>query len=330
MPANLPPNYHRAEQQYREAVAPQEKIEALEEMIRIMPKHKGTDHLRADLRKRLSTHRKEVQQGSQKGGRSTSTLDKVEKEGAGQAVLVGLPNAGKTSVVAACTNASVEPTDYPFATFKPTSGMARYEDIQIQLVDLPPVSSEHTEYWVFNIIRNADLVLLVADLSQPNPEDQVLEIGALLEEKHIQLSVDPDAEHPDLSTVVKPALVLATKADAPGAAAALKALESNYGAEFPIHPLSTQSDQNVESLPRHLFQALHVLRVYTKAPSKKPDLERPYTLPEGSTVLDVAQAVHRDFAENLRFARIWGEGTYDGQQVKQDHVVSDRDVIELH
>ncbi|MCZ6634438.1 MAG: 50S ribosome-binding GTPase [bacterium] len=330
MPANLPPDYHRAEQRYREAISPEDKIEALEEMMRIMPKHKGTDHLRADHRKRLSQHKKELQEGKKKGAKTSSTLDKVDKQGAGQVVLVGLPNAGKTSIVAHFTKAQVEPTDYPFATFKPTSGMMHFENIQIQLVDMPPVSPEHTEYWAFNIIRNTDLVLLVVDLSQPAPEEQVLELTSLLEEKHLLLTGDRETESPDLSTAIKPTYLVATKFDAPNAESGLASLQEEYGDDFPILTLSVQSGHNTETLPEKLFEALHVLRIYTKAPGKQPDMDQPYTLPIGSTVFEVAETVHRDFSENLRFARIWGADKYDGQQVKQDHVVSDEDVIELH
>jgi ribosome-interacting GTPase 1 len=330
MPANLPPNYHKAEQSYREAIAPEDKVEALEEMMRIIPKHKGTDHMRADLKKRISQHKKEAQEGKKKGGRASSTLDKVEKEGAGQAVLVGLPNTGKTSIIAHFTKAQVEPTDYPFATFKSVSGMMRFENVQIQLVDLPPVSREHTEYWVFSIIRNTDLVLLIVDLSLPDPEEQVLELTTLLEEKHLLLVGGREILGPDQSTTVKPTVILATKSDIPGSEEGLVSLTEEYGSDFPIISLSVQAKQNTETLPQKIFEALHVLRVYTKAPGKKPELDQPYTLPVGSTIIDVAEAVHRDIAQNLRFARIWGANKYDGQQVKQDHVVSDEDIIELH
>jgi ribosome-interacting GTPase 1 len=330
MPANLPPQYHRAEQRYREAIALEDKVEALEEMMRIIPKHKGTDHLRADLKKRLSQHKKEVQEDRKKGEGVSSTLDKVEKEGAGQAVLVGLPNAGKTSIIAHFTKAQVGPTDYPFATFKSVSGMMHFENVQIQLVDLPPVSMEHTESWVFNIIRNTDLVLLIVDLALPDPEEQVLELTTLLEEKHLLLVGNRGISGPDLSTAVKPTIILATKSDIPGSEDGLVSLTEEYGSDFPIVSLSVQAEQNTEALPQKIFEALRLLRVYTKAPGKKPDHDQPYTLPVGSTVLDVAEAVHRDIAENLRFARIWGADKYDGQQVKQDHVVSDGDIIELH
>ncbi|MDP6778303.1 MAG: TGS domain-containing protein [Candidatus Latescibacteria bacterium] len=329
MPANLTPQYLRAEELYRKATSPEEKIELLQEMLAIIPKHKGTDHLRGDLRKRLSEHKREAQQHKKKGARS-ATLDKIDKEGAGQAALIGAPNSGKSSIVATCTAATVQVADFPFSTFKPVPGMMAYEDVQVQLVDLPPVSEEYTESWVFSITRNADLVLLTVDLSQPAPEEQVFELSSLLEAKHLMLAGSRDLETPNLSIAVKPTLILATKCDTEEADAGLASLQEAYGEEFPIFSLSVQTGHHLEEMPRRVFQALEVLRIYTKAPGKKPDLEQPYILPIGSTVLDVAAAVHRDIAENLRFARIWGSEKYEGQQVKRDHVVEDRDILELH
>ncbi len=330
MPANLPPQYLRVKQRYSEAATPEEKIECLQEMIAIIPKHKGTEHLRTDLRKRLVTHKKEAQQAKKKGARTSQPLDHIEKEGAGQVALVGAPNTGKSSIVATCTAASVQVADYPFSTFRPAPGMMAYEDVQIQLIDLPPVSPDYTESWVFNIVRNADLVLLTADLSQPNPEEQVLDITEILEAHHLMLAGTRDVSSPNLSTAVKLTLILATKHDTDTAGAGLASLTETYADEFPIFPLSVKSEQSLKQMSRRVFEALDLLRVYTKAPGKEPDLDQPYVLPVGSTVLDVAEAIHRDFAQNLRFARIWGSEKYDGQQVKRDHVVEDRDILEIH
>ena len=329
MPANLPPNYLRAEDRYREATTPDAKIEALEEMLAIIPKHKGTDHLRADLRHRLSGHRKEAVEGKKKGGRG-ATLDHIEREGAGQVALVGEPNAGKSSIVAATTAADAQVADYPFTTYRPTVGMMAYEDAQIQLVDLPPISAAHTEAWVFNIVRNVDLVLLVVDLSRPDSEEQVFDVAAILEDHHLILAGNRETTSPNLSLAVKHALILATKCETPGADAGLASLMDACGSEFTVLPVSVKSGRYLDELPLHLFDALNVLRVYTKAPGKPVDDSHPYVLPRGSTVLDVAEAVHKDLVLTFRFARIWGSEKYDGQQVKRDHVVQDGDVIEVH
>ena len=330
MPANLPPPYLRAEQRYREATTPEAKVEALQEMLAIIPKHKGTDHLRSDLRKRLSSHRKEALQARKKGAKTASQLDHIEREGAGQVALFGIPNSGKSSIVAACTSAHVEVADYPFTTFRSAVGMMAFEDIQIQLVDLPPIDPDYTESWVFNIARNADLVMLTVDLSLPHPEEQVFGIAAILEGHHLMLTGNRNASSPNFSVAVKPTLIVATKCDAESADAGLASLNEAYGDEFPIFPLSLKTGHHLKEMPRRVFEALEILRVYTKAPAKKPDMDRPYVLPIGSTVLDLAETIHRDFAENLRFARIWGSEKYAGQQVKRDHTVEDGDIIEVH
>jgi ribosome-interacting GTPase 1 len=270
-----------------------------------------------------------VQQGRKKGGKA-STLDHVDKEGAGQAALVGVPNSGKSSIVAATTAAAAQVADYPFSTLKPVAGMLAYQDIQIQLVDLPPVTEDYTESWVYNVIRTADVVLLTVDLSQPQPEEQVLEVSALFEAHNLLLTGSRDAEAPSLSVAPKYAVILGTKQDAPGAAEGLKSLQEAYGEEFEVLSLSVASGHHMDELPRRLFRALDIVRIYTKAPGKRPDMDRPYILPAGSTVQEVAAEIHRDLAESFRFAKIWGSEKYDGQQVKRDHVVEDGDVLEIH
>jgi ribosome-interacting GTPase 1 len=79
-----------------------------------------------------------------------------------------------------------------------------------------------------------------------------------------------------------------------------------------------------------VYDFLDVVRVYTKAPGKKPDFADPYVVARGSTVLNVAEKVHRDFVANLKYARIWGEGKADGIMVPRDFVISEGDVLELH
>ena len=137
MPANLTPEYLAAEEEFKSAQSHEEKIAALERMLSTVPKHKGTEKLQADIKRRLSRERKE---GHKKGGARTVPFWLVKKEGAGQVALIGPPNAGKSSLLAALTNARPEVADYPFTTHAPTPGMMAYENIQVQLIDLPPVS----------------------------------------------------------------------------------------------------------------------------------------------------------------------------------------------
>ena len=316
MPANLTPQYIEAEKRFKHAGSVEEKIAALEEMMATIPRHKGTEKLQADLKKKMSALRKETEH-QKKSGRRDSFL--VEREGARQLAMVGAPNSGKSCLLRALTNATPEVAEYPYTTRIPIPGMLVYENVRLQLVDLPPISREFTEPWVPQIIRNADAVLWIVDLS----DDDVLE---RLEETNAVLT----AAHVDIQTMK--VLVAANKKDSRGADDRLALVkETPYGL-FPLITISAAaaSTEEIAEFKRVVYDFLNVVRVYTKAPGKKPDFTDPYVVARGSTVLDVAEKVHRDFVENLKYARIWGEGKTDGIMVPRDFVIDDGDVLELH
>lgn len=327
MPANLPPQYHEAEQRYREARTPQAKIEALEEMLAIIPKHKGTEHLIGDLRRRIAKQKAEAQKKGVRKGFAIS----VEKEGAGQVVLVGPPNSGKSTIVGFLTNAKVEVGEYPFTTRKPVAGMMSFENIQIQLVDLPPISTEYMEPWVLSLIRPADLVLFVVDLASDSLLEEIALVEEMLGRARIDLvgasSTPPPAEP---GRVVKRTLLVGNKLDEKGAEEASMILQELYGQRFPILTISALDGTHLEVLRRKIYEGLGIVRVYTKAPGRPPAMNVPVVLPQRSTILDVAESIHKDFAEKLRFARVWGQGKYNGQRVNRDYVVQEGDIIELH
>lgn len=327
MPANLPPDYYAAERRYRRAGTLEEKVEILREMLAIMPKHKGTEHLQGDLKKKIA---KLQSQARKKHATSKSSgLDHIPREGAGQVVLVGHPNSGKSSVLTKLTNAHSEVAEYPFSTFRPVQGMMAFEDIQVQLVDLPPVSSNYTEPWLFNIVRLADLVLLIIDLSVNHPEEQVFETCELLEEHKISLKREGE-RRPQGPIAVKTALLVGTKADAVGARESAENLEKIYGEQYLYTFVSIKNQTNIDKLRKVIFEGIRVLRVYTKIPGKKSDLSKPYVLPLGTTVIEAAMAIHKELAETMKYARIWGSDKYNGQRVERDHVLEDGDIIEIH
>ncbi len=325
MPTNLPPQYFDAEKRFREAKTTPEKVEAIEAMLAIMPHHKGTDKLRAGLRKKLSKLRDEQEQ--RKGG-SRAALFSVKREGAGQASLVGCPNAGKSQLVAALTNAEPEVGDYPFTTQRPQAGMAAFENIQIQLVDLPPLAVEHTEHWAFNIIRGADVLLLVLDLSQ-DPVSELETILEILKGQRIIL-LGEETKDTEPGSFIKKWLLVGNKGDLPGSGQNAAIFRELYGDRFPLTPISAKEGTGVEGLRSRLFALLNILRVYSKRPGQEPDLSAPVILQQGSTVLDLAKEIHKDFAAKLDYARIWGQGKYDGQRVHRDYILQDGDIIELH
>jgi hypothetical protein len=328
MPANLTPEYLEAEGRYRRAKTPEEKLEALKEMIRLVPKHKGTERLRVDLKKRLN----KLQQQLQKRPKATrtQTWDHIEREGAGQITLVGPPNSGKSTLLAKVTNAKPEIADYPFSTFKPTVGMMAFEDVQIQLVDLPPIS-EFTEPWVFNLIRQADAAAVVADLSASDPAEGILEAMGRLEERKIHLVGGEPLEEDGTSPIKRQrAIILANKLDSEGAQDNLKELEELYRDDFNIVAISTAKGLGLNEMRRALFELLGVVRIYTKKPGQPPSKDAPYVLPKGSTVFEVAEAIHHEIAQRFKYARVWGSSEFPGQRVERDHVVEDGDVIEIH
>ncbi len=316
MPANLTPQYMEAERRFKQAQTVQEKIAALEEMMATIPRHKGTEKLQAELKKKMSTLRKESEQ-SKKSGRRESFI--VEREGARQLALVGAPNSGKSQLLRALTHATPEVADYPYTTRTPIPGMMIFENVRLQLVDLPPISQEHTESWVSQVIRNTDAALWVVDLSDDDVLDRLEETRTLLAESHTNLE--------DMKV-----LIVANKKDADGAPDREAIVREVYRDRFPLTTISAQaaSSEEIEQFKRVVYDFLDVVRVYTRAPGKKPDLNDPYVVARGSTVLDVAEKVHRDFVENLKYARIWGEGKVDGIMVPRDFVISEGDVLELH
>ena len=325
MPANLTPQYLDAEKRFKSAKTTEEKIEALEEMLATIPRHKGTEKLQADLKRRISKLRtaQEKRPASRAG-----LIHRVEKEGAGQVVLVGPPNSGKSLLVRRLTRAAPEVADYPFTTRAPLPGMMAFEDVQVQLVDLPPTHPDFPESWLYQIIRNADAALLVLDLSDPDIlEDLETTLGELRKAKvHFGQTPPPDSP----GWLVKPALIVANKLDANGAEENLKILEELYADRFRILPLSAETGQGLEDFRRSVFELLGLIRVYTKAPGKKAELNAPYVLKRGSRLIDLAAHVHKDFLTQLKFARVWGHGKFEGQMVNRDHVLADKDVVELH
>ncbi len=328
MPANLPPEYFHAEKRYRRAKSPEEKVEALEAMFSVMPKHKGTDRLRAELRTKIAKFTEESQRKLATSRRGSAYY--IRKEGAGQVILAGLPNAGKSQLVSTLTEASPVVADYPFTTKAPTPGMMRFENIQIQLVDIPPIIDRNAQPWLPNLLRGADLLLIMVDLSE-EPLSQIETIFGELGKLKIEPIGGKEGRKEDAEpwVVQKKALIVGNKEDWEGSEENYRRLGSQYSGEFPLISISAKGGIGLEGLKEEIYRRLDIIRVYTKAPGMKADLEQPIVLKRGSTVEDVAQSIHKDFHAKLKYAQLWGSGKYDGQKVKREHILEDGDVIEL-
>jgi len=326
MPTNLPPDYFAVEKEYRQATSPEAKIACLEEMLSIVPKHKGTDHLRADLRRRLSKLKAATQ--ARKGrGRQTSAFH-IDTEGAGQVAIVGLPNVGKSALVAALTHAAPEVADYPFTTWTPTPGMMPIEDIQVQLIDTPPLNHDFIEPELPNLIRRCDLVLLVVDL-QGDPIQQLEEAVEILQEHRIYPPHLQDQYTGQRRLSVIPMLILVNKYDDESFDEDFQVLRELIEGDWRLLPASATTGHNFDQLKKAVFDQLEIIRVYSKPPGQPADLDEPFVVERGCTVQELAGKIHKDFAEHLKSARIWGSAEHDGQMVGRDHVLQDGDVVEL-
>ncbi|HUN82464.1 MAG TPA: GTPase [Phycisphaerae bacterium] len=330
MAANLTPQYHEAEARYRGANSPEEELAALEEMWRELPKHKSSEKIQGELKKKLSVARKALQAGGKRAASHTDPFA-IPKSGVGQVVLIGAPNVGKSSIVGGLTHAHVHIADFPFATTLPVPGMVSYEDVKIELIDTPPVTAEHVPAGFPGLWRSVDAIIVVADLSSDSVLDDAEMCLRHLSERRIELTQGrrriPDGEN---TTLQVPGLVLANKTDAPSANDNLALLRDLLSSRVRIEPLSTRDPERMARIPRLLFELVHVIRVYAKPPGRKPDLAEPFALPEGSDIHALAHRVHRGLEHRIRSARIWGSGVADGQNVQLDHILQDKDVVELH
>ncbi len=334
MPANLTPEYRAAEAAFRKARDPGERLECLREMLRVIPKHKGTDHLQGDIKRRIKELSEELER-PQKGGARGGPPLVVRPEGAAQLALIGAPNSGKSSLHARLTGSGAQVAPYPFTTRYPEPGMMPHEDVHFQLVDLPAVSPEHPIPWLASALQTADASLLVVDLEDPAGVEQVEAVHAVLRERRVTLSdrwetVAAGGDE-DPFALRLPTLLLANKADrVADADAELQAFLEVAGLPYPALAVSAARGQGLGKLGPWLFAHLDIARVYTKAPGRPPDRGRPFTLRRGQTVEDLARLVHKDLARSLRYARVWARSGFDGQQVGRDHPLADGDVVELH
>jgi ribosome-interacting GTPase 1 len=333
VPANLSPEYKAAEAVFRKSRDPRERLEWLREMLRTIPKHKGTEHLQADIKARIKDLSEEFE-GGRKGGAHGGPSLVVRPEGAAQIVLIGPPNAGKSSLHARLTSSNAHVASYPFTTQYPEPGMMPFEDTHFQLVDLPAISPAHPVPWLAGALQTADAALLVVDLGDPSCLEQVQAVESILKEKRLTLTERWDAiaaGEDDPFARLLPALMLANKADEiAGIDAELQAFRELGALRYPALPVSATTGHRLGEVAPWLFEKLGIVRVYTKAPGHPPDKGRPFTLRRGQTIDDLARLIHQDLVRTVKYARIWGHSGFDGQHVGHEHVLADRDVVELH
>lgn len=327
MAANLTPQYLEAEAEYKKAQTAEERLACLKRMYSLLPKHKASEKLQADLKTKISETREEVEH-EKKSPKKAGVSYKFPKQGAGQYVILGAPNVGKSRLLTRLTRAAPEVAPYPFSTREPHAGMMDWQDVRVQLIDTPPITADYLEGYLPGMVQHADAALLLVDLGDddgPFAAEAVLE--RLAQTKTVLGSGPPSEESPIPPTKT---LLVANKIDLDGATERLEIVRELFGQRFPIHAISAEHGTHLEELRDAIYRFLNVIRVYTKQPGKPPDMTSPFTCPTGSTLIEMAALVHRDFAESLKSARIWGTGVFDGQTVKRDHVLHDKDIVELH
>jgi ribosome-interacting GTPase 1 len=330
MPANLPPQYYELEREFKAEKDTREKLRLAEELLAMMPKHKGTDKLQAEMKAKISVLKKQLSDGSQThGAKHTVSHDHIEKEGAGQIILIGGPNVGKSSLLDSLTHAKPLVADYPYATREPLAGMMTFETVHFQLIDTPPISDEMFESYMPNLVRNADIVVLVCDVTDPYMLARAEYVIAKLEEKHILLKPDTTEKPDDIRFHVKKTLICAHKALEDESEMWQQELAERFPG-FTIVPTTLIDDDSLEHFKSEIFRAMNVIRVYTKYVGHEAELVDPVILPVGATVEQAAVSIHKEFAAKLKFARIWGQGKFDGQKVQRDYVLADGDIVEFH
>lgn len=328
MPANLPPQYFEIEKKLKTAKSPQEKIDIMEELLSVVPKHKGTEKLQALLKTKIAKLKSLTQKKSGAAKHKAPFL--IDRAGAGQAVLIGFPNSGKSSLVKFLTNANPEIGEYPFTTHIPSPAMMVFENLQIQLIDTPPITQDYIDTWHSELIKGSDGVLVILDMSNPNTTSDLQTILNQLTERRIELILEDQNVPSEGNMFSKKALLIANKMDLPEAEKNFISLKNSSREQFECYPVSASRGDNLENLRKRIFLLLDVQRVYSKIPGKKVDFNEPFVFKKGSSLMDMAKAVHKDYYQKLKFARIWGKNKYQGQKVNRDYILQDEDIIELH
>ncbi len=330
MAVNLPPHYHDADARYKKAQTPEDKLVALKEMWVLLPKHKASEKVQAELKTKISELTDQIEQAKSGPKKAAPGTYKFPRQGAGQIAFLGPPNAGKSQLLTKLTKATPAVAPYPFTTREPIPGMMDYEDVRVQLIDMPPITADQFEPFITDVTRAADAAVLFLDLAD---DDGAAATQAVLDRlKLARRELVPPGTPPidDPAIYALPTLLLANKSDDEAADIRLEIARESFGDKYPLHIISAERGDGLPDLRKAMYDVLGVMRIYTKQPGKPADMTSPFTPLIGSTVAELAGKVHRDLEDTVKSARVWGTAVHDGQTVGRDHVLNDKDIVELH
>ncbi|HVY01274.1 MAG TPA: GTPase [Candidatus Nanoarchaeia archaeon] len=300
MPINAGYEYFAAEKKYAAAKTTDEKIAALEEMIKAAPKHKSSENFVANLKQRLNKTI-EKKEKSKKTGKSTKKS--IRKEGF-QCVLTGFTNSGKSALLSKLTNAKPLISPYAFSTYAPELGTMDFTGVKSQVIDMPAIGAEAFD---IGLVNTADCVLVViTDLQELNNLNPILQkaIGKRII-VYNKIDLKSDEERRKLEATIK-----SKKIDAV--------------------IVSAQTGEGIEELKEKIFSKMGVMRIYMKEPGKEPS-KIPLVLDIGSTIQDAAESILKGFSKRIKESKVTGpSGKFPNQKVGISHVLKDRDVIEFH
>ncbi|MBD3310583.1 TGS domain-containing protein [Candidatus Woesearchaeota archaeon] len=321
MPTNVTAEYAAAEAEYSRASTKEEKVKALEKMYATVPKHKGTEKLRQQIKTKLSRFRADIEKEAAKKAKGHSVA--VKKEGAATVMVTGPPSSGKSSLINALCGSKLEVGAYCFTTKKPEVAVMKYKDVKLQMVEIPAItegySSSAKGRQFMSIARTADLILIVTHI--PGLDNLLKEFR----KANILLNEKGDEE---MGKVGIPGLIVQNKTELPDSDKTYQGLCKYY--QFDIVRVSG-IQKRLNRLKQEIWQHLGLVKIYTKEPGKKAKMSEPLTLEKGSTIEDMAEHIHKDFIRKFRFARVWGKSAkFEAQRVGLNHRLADDDVVELH
>ncbi|MGL4423500.1 MAG: GTPase [Gemmataceae bacterium] len=331
MAVNLPPQYHEADARYKKGKTNEEKLAALREMWVILPKHKASEKVQMDLKTRISELTDAIEQEKLGPKKAAPGTYKIPRQGAGLVALIGPPNAGKSTLLSKLTKAKPAIAPYPFTTREPIPGIMEFEDVRIQLLDLPPVTADAYEHFITDLTRSAQAVVLFLDLADDDGPAATLATLDRMEQARRRLVPQLTADD-DPTSYQLPTILVANKCDDEAADIRLEMAKETLNERCPyrLFVVSAERGDGLDALRAGIYEALGVMRIYTKQPGKPPDMTSPFTCPIGCCMSEFAGVVHQDFEENLKSARVWGSGAFDGQTVGRDHILHEKDIVELH